>query len=812
MAFTGLLPLLRGLRSQPGFSILAVLTLALGIGVNVAIFSALDALVLNPLPFKQSDRLVAVYEEASFVGYPQNTPAPADYFDWKRQAKSFEDIGATRFCRAVLTGDAAPEQVLCRSLTANMWPILGVNPIRGRWFSADEDHPDPNVVVIGEGLWTRRYARDESLVGRDIRINDVSFKVVGIMPEWFRFTNRSELWTPAAFTPQQIAQRGSHYLNCYGRLKPGVTVRQAEIELQEIQKRINKTYPNDIDPRTGASLEPLRDAMVGKIGPALWILMGAAAIVLLIACGNVANLLLARATGRQRELAVRSALGASTGDLLGQVFAETLFLTCAGGLVGVVLALASKGLLENFVPAGLKGTIGIDLDVRVLLFAFVASLAAATIASLAPILHLLRTPLVNVLRQDSRSGGSGRGVVRLRGLLVVGEVALTVTLLCGAGLMIRSLLEVWKTDIGFRTDKLMTVSVSLPGKKYADEQKRLQFYDRVLERLRAMPEIAAADFASTPPFFSIGNSNGFAVEGRTAPNRWEDSDMLTRIDTPTYLETIGATLVAGRHFTAADREGAPDVAIVNESFARVFFPNDTAIGKRMSLNDESTDEDRMKRRWRTIVGVVKEVRERGYDPAPKPVTYSLVRQTSSVFGGPLGQLVVRSRLVDPLLLLNSVRQAIQEVDPDQPIGQARTFDEVLALDQASRRQQMVLLALFAALSLVMACLGIYAILAYSVELRRQEIGVRMALGARWGDVMRLIAVDGMKLAGLGGLLGLVAVAFGGRVLESSLYGVKAFDPMTLGTVCGVLGLVALLACLIPARRAASTSPSVALRS
>ena len=812
MTLSGLIPLMRGLRSQPGFSILAILTLALGIGVNVAIFSALDALVLNPLPFPQADKLMAVYEDATFVGYPQNTPAPANFFDWKRQSKSFEDIGATRFCRAVLTGDGAPEQVLCRNFTANMWPILGVSPIRGRWFNADEDHPDPDAVVIGEGLWTRRFARDESILNRTIRINDASYRVVGIMPDWFRFPQRSELWMPMAFTPQQASQRGSHYLNCYGRLKDGVAVRQAELELQEIQRQINKTYPNDTDARTGANIEPLRDQLVGKIGPALWILMGAAAIVLLIACGNVANLLLARATGRQRELAVRSALGAATRDLLQLVFTETLFLTCAGGVAGILLAIVSRDLLANFIPEGLKSTVAIHLDIRVLLFAFAASLAAATIASIAPIVHLLRTPLVNVLRQDSRSGGSGRGMVRLRGLLVIGEVALTVTLLSGAGLMIRSLLTIWQTDIGFRTDKLMTVSVSLPGKKYADQQKRNQFYDQVLDKLRALPTVAAADFASTPPFFSIGNSNGFAIEGRTPPDRWEDSDMLTRIDTTTYLETIGATLVEGRHFTAADREGAPDVAIVNESFGRTFFPNQSVIGKRVSISDATTPEDRNKRHWRTIIGVVKEVRERGYDPAPKPVTYMVARQQTTTFGSILGQLVFRSRQGDPTLLLNTIRQAIQEVDPDQPIGQARTFDEVLAIDQASRRQQMFLLALFAGLSLVMACLGIYAILAYSVELRRQEIGVRMALGASWTDVMQLVALDGMRLAALGGVVGIAVVALGGRVLEASLYGVKPFDGVTLTAVCGVLGFVALFACMIPARRAAATSPSIALRS
>ena len=568
-------------------------------------------------------------------------------------------------------------------------------------------------------------------------------------------------------------------------------------------------YPQETDPRMSASIEPLRDALVGKTGPALWILMGAAAMVLLTACGNVANLLLARATGKQRELALRSALGAATRDLLGLVFAETLFLTSVGGAGGVALAFMAKPLLENFIPDGLKGSIGISLDLRVLLFAFTSTLLAATMAAVAPIIHLFRTPLVNVLRQDSRSGGSGRGVVRLRGLLIVGEVALTVTLLSGAGLMIRSLLSIWQTGIGFRTEKLITVSVSLPLKKYQDDRKRNQFYDRVLDKLRALPAVAAVDFAATPPFFSIGNSNGFAIDGRTPSTKWEDSDMLTRVGTNGYLETIGATLVEGRHFTSVDREGASDVAIVNESFARQYFPGESAIGKRMSISDASTKEDRNKRRWRTIVGIVKEIRERGYDPAPKPETYISIRQVNNWFAG---QLMLRSLQVEPETLLTAIRQSIQEVDPDQPIGQALTFDEVLARDQASRRQQMVLLALFASLSLVMACLGIYAILAYSGELRRQEIGVRMALGADQLDVLKLVAGDGMKLAAIGSGLGIAAVVFGGRVLEASLYGVKPFDAATLLTVCAVLGLVSLFATLIPALRAASTPPAISLRS
>jgi putative ABC transport system permease protein len=797
-------PILRSLGKQPGFSTVAVLTLALGIGVNVAIFSAIEALVINPLPYPNANRLVAVYEDAAWLGYAKNTPALANFMDWKRESKSFEDMAATNSCKAVFTGDSSPEEIRCRNVTGNLMPMLGVRPILGRWFNPAEDHPSPDVVMIGEGLWTRRFARDPGILNRTVQMNGYAVRVVGVMPGWFHFggDRDMELWMPSGFTPQQLARRTSHFLTCYGRLKPGVSVERAEAELRAIQARINQAHPQETDARMSARVESLSDALVGKMRGALEVLMGAAAMVLLIACANVANLLLARATGRQHEMAVRTSLGASSGDLLGQVFSETLVLTTLGGAAGILLALVSRRLLENFVPLALQGTITIGLDARVLVFAIAASLFAAALAAVTPILQVLHAPLMSLLRQDSRTGSS-RTTVRLRGALVAGEVALTVALLAGAGLMIRSLIAIWGTDLGFNIAGLMSTTVSLPNSKYGTDQKRWPFYDQALERVRAIPGVAAADFASTPPFFSIGNSNGFAIEGRTPSGQWEPTDMLVRVATPTYLSTIGARLTAGRAFSAADREGAPDVAIVNESFAKTFFPNQSVLGKRMSLTQNDGQ-----RRWRTIVGVVKEVNERGYDYAPKPATYVTVRQIDS---WALGQLVVRASRGSPQTLLNSIRRAIQQVDPNQPLGLTRTFDEILALDQASRRQQMFLLIAFSTLSLVMACLGIFAILAYTVELRRQEIGIRLALGANSGQVMRLVTWHGMQLAGVGGMIGVAAAAIGGRMLRASLYEVQPFDPLTLGAVCGLLMLVALLACWIPSRRAAATSPLLALR-
>jgi predicted permease len=643
------------------------------------------------------------------------------------------------------------------------------------------------------------------VVGRTAVINGRNMTITGVMPGWFHFggDRDTELWMPSGLSPQELANRGSHFLTVYGRLKPGVTVQQADAEMKSIQTEINRTDPNNTDPRMSASVESLRDALVGDMGPALWILMTAAGTVLLIACSNVASLLLARATRRRHEMAVRTSLGATGWQLANVVLYETCALAAAGAALGIGLAFLSRRLLENFVPAALKGTVSIEIDPRILVFAIAISAAAALFAALTPIWQTLRNPLASVLRQDSRSGAS-KASVRMRSALVVGEIALTVTLLAGAGLMVRSFLVIWNTGLGFDAEHLMVARVSVPIARYQSKELRDRFYNSMVQKVRAAPGVAAADFASAPPFYSTGNSMGYALEGRTPEGKWENGDMLTRVSTSGYMETLGARMVSGRSFQADDRAGMPDVAIVNETFARTFFPNSSAVGHRISLSDR----DGFARRWRTIVGVVKEIRERGYDPAPKPVTYITTEQTDNFSPN---QLVVRAKSGSGLQLVNAIRRAVSEVDPNQPIGVVRTFDEILALDQASRRQQLFLLSLFASLSLTMACFGIYAILAYSVELRRQEIGVRMALGADRASVFRIITGDGLKLTALGAVLGLLAAAAGGRLIRASLYGIEPLDPMTLASVCGVLTLVSLLACSVPSLRAARTNPSAAMR-
>lgn len=789
------LPVFRGLAKQPAFTLLAVLTLALGIGINVGIFSALEALVLNPLPYPEAHRLISIYEDASWLGYAKNTPAPANFRDWQRESRSFAGMGATAGCRGTLTGGSQPEEVNCRSLTPNLLPILGTKPMIGRWFEEAEDIVDPKVVLLSEGLWRRRFGADPQVAGKSIQFNGRAVTVVGVMPDSFRFPQADiEMWIPIGLTPQRWNARSSHFLSVYGRLAPGVSMNEAKQELQAIQKRINQAHPEDCDPRMGIAMETLRDRLLGKTQLALWVLMGASAMVLLIACANVANLLLTRATGRQRELAIRSALGASTAALMEVIFAETLLLTLIGGLGGMFVAWASQGALEALIPESMLGAVRIELDERVLGFALLASFLAAVLASVTPLLHILGAPLVNLLRQDSRASAA-RSTVRLRNVLVVGEVALTVTLLGGAALMTRSLFEIWNAPLGFDATNLYSIRVSQSAPKYTESAKREVLYQRSMEKIRALPGIEAVSFAATPPFFSTGNSNGYMIEGITPAGRAENEDILVRNGTTNYLQMLGAKLKEGRFFTEADRAGAMPVAIVNEFFGRKHFKGQSPIGKRICVSPCAPNPV-----WRTIVGVVVEVRERGYDLNPKQVAYTSSSQMES---WTCTMLLVRGRNV--AASIPAIRRAILEVDSDQPIGRVQSFDDLLAIDQASRRQQMFLLGAFSGLSLLLACLGIYAILSYSVELRRNELGVRIAIGATGCDLIRLVVGQGMRLALAGTALGLVGAVLLGRWLETSLYGVKPFDPLSLSIVCGLLLTTALVACLEPALRAARRS-------
>ncbi|MEO8025178.1 MAG: ABC transporter permease [Bryobacteraceae bacterium] len=788
----------RFFRRNPSFTLIAILALALGIGANTALFSVVDAVLLRPLPYGEPDRLVILWENSKLEGIERNTPAPANYLDWKKQNQVFEDVACSQGHSANLTGDGTPEGLIGRRVTPNLFPVLKANAAMGRTFTEDDDRSTERIVVISDGLWQRRFGADRSIVGKQIQMDGQQTTIIGVMPRGFFYpTSRIDYWIPYRMTAQEAARRTSHYLQVAARLKPGVTVEKAQAEMTTIAQRLAAEYPNS-NRHVGATVVPALEQVTGSAGTALWILLAAAGFVLLIACANVANLLLAKAVGRQREVAVRQALGAGRGRLIRQMITESLLLSLVGGGLGVALAAVSLTAVRQLVPATMTNSAAVAIDPRVMLFALGLSVFTGILFGAGPALWIGRGDLHDVLKQGGRGGVGGRGV--FRDVLVVAEVALAIVLLVGAGLMIRTLQSLYSLDIGFRPSGLLTMTTRLPRVKYAEGDKRIQFYDAVLDKVRVLPGVQSAAYISDLPFTTNGNSSSVSIEGMTlGPDK--ASDALYRISTPGYLETLGVRLLEGRFYTAHDNAQAVPVVVVNETFKKQFFANQSPLGKR--IQTDTTDV------WRTVVGVVGEIRERGFVPALKPGVYLPVVQNKEGWAIP-AELVVRTA-TPPLALAPAVRDAIWSVDRDQPISLIRSMDEIIDTNVADRRQQMAMLGSFAALALVLASLGIYGVLAYAVSQRTREIGVRMALGAHASDVIRMVAASGLKLVLLGLAVGAAAALALSRLMTKILYGVEANDPATYALVAVTLLVVALLACAIPARRAASVDPMVALR-
>jgi putative ABC transport system permease protein len=791
---------LRLLRKSPGFSVVFIATLALGIGANTAIFSTVDAVLLRALPYAQPDRVVMVWEDASAIGFPRNTPAPGNYADWARLNRSFSGMAATRGASASLTGDGAPEQVLGRGATPNFFPVLGVRPMLGRTFTDDEDRAHAQVVVISYGLWQRRYGGDPSIVGRAIAMNGTRFDVIGVMPREFVFRSRDvDYWVPIAFSPETAARRTSHFLNVVARLAPGVSLDAARDDMRRVDTTLQRQYP-DTNRSVQSVIVPIRDELVGDTRVELLVLMAAAAAVLLIACANLASLLLSRAVGRRGELAVRSALGATRGRLVRQLIVEATTFSVAGGALGVVLAPAGVGVMAQLTPRGFPAQPVSVLDLRLLAFALGLSMLTGVAFSLVPALQAARASLRDAMQQNARSavGGSGR---LTRDALVVLQVAAALVLLAGAGLMLRTLANLRALDLGFRSERLLTMRTTLPQTRYADPVKRLAFYDRVVADVRALPGVEAAAFASNLPFMTAGNTNGFAIEGR--PRRAdESSDALYRVGTPAYLSTLGVHAVEGRILDDRDAAGAPRSVVVNETMARAYFPGGSALGERVRFGGDDSPVF-------TIVGVVADVRERGYQLAAKPGIYLSFAQTPDTWALP-ENLVVRTA-GRPQELADAIRRIIARVDPDQPIAAVRTMDDIVDLDVADRQQQMILLGAFAALALLLASIGLYGVLSYAVTQRSREFGVRIALGASAASVMRMVVARGLLLTGAGLAIGVGLAWAATRAMQNLLYGVSAADPRTFAGVIALLSAIALVACYLPARRAARVDPITALR-
>jgi len=795
---------LRGLMKRPAATAIALLTLALGIGVNTAIFSAVDSILLRPLPLKDPERLVSVWEKTLRLGIQQNEAAPANFFDLRNQNQSFEALGAFGPLDINLTGTGDPERLDGQLVTANVFSILGVAPALGRTFLPNEDQlGQEHVVVLSDALWQRRFNRDPSILNRNLTLNGESFTVVGVMPPGFFFPLReTALWVPWAMEPEQASGRGDHYLRLVGRLKPDVTLEGANADLESIAQRLSAEYPRTNE-GLGFTARSLQRDYAGDLRLPILILFGAVGLVLLIACANVANLLLAQATMRRKEIAIRIALGARRWTIVRQMLVESLLLACVGGLLGVLGAFWGVQALAKFLPESLSKLQGITIDARVFVFSLGVSVLTAIVFGGVPALLASRTTpgaTLSDVARDMAGGTSGRHVRRV---LVVSEVALAVVLLVSAGLLIRSFQLLRHVDAGFNPENAITMRMVLPFPKYSKPEARRAFYDEVLRQIKAVPGIQAAGMITFLPLSFNGMNFSFSVEGRPSPSDMKLPFALFRVVSPDYFRAMGIPLLRGRYFETHDSPDSTPVVLINRRFAEQYWPGEEAIGKRVKVGPADSPNA-----WFTVVGVVGDVRQTGlYEQRLE--FYVPYMQDRRSFMAPR-DLVVRTK-ADPAVIAGAVRQAVWAVDKDQPVSNVRTMDQVFASAISPERFQALMLGLFAGLALVLACVGLYGVISYSVVQRTHEIGVRMALGAQSVDVLRLVIRQGMLLTFTGLAVGILGGMFVTRVLSDMLFGVTPRDPLTFAGVPVLLLVVAFLACYIPARRATRIDPLVALR-
>ncbi len=792
---------LRMLLKNPGFSLIAVLTLALGIGANTAIFSVVNALMLRPLPFPDAQQLVWV-EEISQQTNESQAAWGGHFLAWQAQSQTLTSIAAIDGGTRTLTGAGEPERVEVGAVSAGCLPVFGVQPLPGgRNFSAAEDAPGgARVAILSHSLWQRRFGSEPNIVGKPITLNDADFTVIGVLPADFRFFYRSDVWIPLALDPRaQLAGDTRYYGTTVARLKPGVTIEQAQVEMDILQQRYEMTRPEGnprIESRT--RLISLQEYFLGERRRPLLVLLGAVALVLLIACANVANLLLARAVTRQKELAVRAALGAGRLRLTRQLLTECLLLSVAGGTAGLLLAYWLTSLLGSFNSTGTFGELGrlatITIDRRVFGFTLLISLVTGLLFGLLPALQLSRPDLNASLKEGGRGSGiHGRG---LRDALMVSEVALAIVLLIGAGLLIRSFVKLLNVDPGYRAENLLTARLALTP-RYRDNAQRVQFYEQVLQRLAALPGVTSVGATTHLPLTGYNMGSGLRVEGRTPqPGEREPVAPVARVN-PDYFRTMGIALRAGRLFNDGDAEGAAGVAVLSETLARRLFPSADPLGKRLSVGGGLDT---------TVIGVVNDIRYTGLDGEIEQAVYLSYRQLPRA-----GMALLLRSTLEPASLAPALRNAVHEVDPALPVYDVLTMNERLSNSVAARRFNLLLLGGFAALALLLAGVGVYGVIAYVVSGRTHEIGIRLALGAQSADVVRLFVKQGMALVMLGVALGLLGAFALTRVMTNLLFNVRANDPLTFAGVALLLSLIALLACYLPARKASKVDPLVALR-
>ncbi|HEY1938761.1 MAG TPA: ABC transporter permease [Candidatus Angelobacter sp.] len=796
---------LRRLKNNPGFTVVAVLTLALGIGANSAMFSIVNAVLLRPLPYRDPQRLVLLAEH--WPQFPRLSMSYLNYKDWRDQSHSFEAVGAVRNNVMTMTGVTEAERLPTQNVTANLFDLLGVKPEFGRTFSDAEDKPGaPPVAIISHNLWERQFSSSRDVFGKIITLDNQNYSIIGVMPPRFEILQQAaDVILPFEPWARTLPDDRSWHPGILpiARLKPGVSLEQARSEMTVIAKQLEQQYPES-NTNVSALVDPMLEQVVQNVHTALWVLIGAVGLVLLIACANVANLLLVRATGRRREMAVCIALGAQRFDIIRQLLAESILVAVAGGILGLALAWAAVPLLTRLAGSSLPRSNSVSIDLSVLGFTALIALVPGVLFGLAPARHTWTIDTREALSETNR-GGAVSAVLRTRAALVVSEIALAMLLLVGAGLLFKSFERLSNVSPGFSTDHILIANIVRSPTAYSDRNVRLGFFDRLFEQVAALPGVRSVGAVSFLPVTGTGSALHFNIQGRPPRSPQEYTIASYRAVSGGYLKTLGIPLMTGRWIEDRDREGTPAVVVINSSFARTYFPNQSPIGQHIEVGavpDPSVP-------WMEIVGVVADVKQSLASESSSEM-YVPFRQADQVLPVLTLSLVVRTA-ADPLAQTNAIRSVVHNIDPNQPVTAIRSMQENVAQSVSEPKFRTVLLSVFAGIALVLAAVGIFGVMAYSVAQRTRELGLRMALGASRGRVLKLVLANGVRLTLMGVAIGLVATFFLTRYVSSLLFNVPPFDPMTLVAVVAALIIISLCACYLPARRATLVDPMIALR-
>ncbi|MCI0413009.1 ABC transporter permease [bacterium] len=800
---------MRMLVKDPAFTVVALLALALGIGANTAIFSVVNGILLRPLPYNDPEKIITIWEP-SRGGHTLGL-TDLEFFDVRDQNQVFENVAAYATGATNLTGGGEPERITGTWVSSGFFPVLGVHPMLGRTFTAEDDTPSPaRVVVVSHGLWQRRFASNSNIIGRQVSLNGINRTIIGVMPRGFQFDHKDvELWLPLGLDRANL-NPGNRSYSAIARLKPGVTLEQARSHMNNLMAHLaqayKKRFTNGVNATNTVNLIPLHELLVGNIRPALLILFAAIGFVLLIACANVANLLLARSDTRQKEIAIRMALGVGRLRIVKQLLTESVILSMLGGALGFLLAYWGVGAMIALAPASLPRTSEIGLDVTVLTFTLAVSLLSGVVFGLVPGLQSSNPNLLTVIKEGGAAKTGNWKGRRTRQMLVISEIALAMVLVAGAGLMIKSFVRLLTVDPGFNPKNVLTARINLPPSKYSQRQQVDAFYKQLIERIETSPGVNAVGTITVLPLSGLNSNASFEIEGRPRVSDEVEQNADYRMVSLDYFHAMGISLLKGRHFAPSDHEDAPGVVIINESMADDFWRDQETIGKRINLAVPGSP-------WLTIIGVIKNVKHKALDVESKPEMYFL--QSQNAYANALGlypsvTFAVRGSS-DPLSMSGTVKNAVKALDKDVPVASIETMEKVLSDSVAQPRFIMLLLAIFAIVALALAAVGVYGMMAYSVTQRRHEIGIRIALGAQAGNILKLVVRQGMLLAVIGVVIGLGLAFALTRVITGLLFEVSATDPQTFIGISILLPAVSLVALLVPARRALSVDPIVTLR-